>query len=189
MLLLFRQASWTSVEKQSITKPKLQSAGIPVSVSSNAVLGCQAGQPSAGKQGHHPSTPLHSGRSHEAERQTVPLMRGMAVSGSGSSPGRGQQTLQPARSEPVLKAGRGAPESSAAALKGPPGMALPLLAAVLLARTLWLAGPGSGTTGLLVAAHAVLAAGVLHCLLTRCPRSFTVGEHVKSMLHHYIYAV
>ena len=160
-----------------MTKPKLRSAGIPVSASSNAVLDCQAEQPSSGKQGHQPSTRLHPGYSTDCGRQTVPLMRGVTASGSSSSPGRNQQAMQPARSEPVLKAGRGA------ALKGPAGMALPLLAAALLAHTLWLAGPGSGTAGLLVAAIAVLAAGVLHCLLACCPRSFTVGEHVKLMLH------
>ncbi len=170
---VFRPASWTPAEQQSMPKPKLHSAGIPVSASSNAVLDCQAEQP---------STPLHLGHSQEAGRQTVPLMRGMTVSGSSSSPRRGQQATQPARSEAVLAAGRGGPASSAAALKGAAGMALPLLAAMLLARTLWLAGPGRGTAGLLVAANAVLAAGVLHCLLACCPRSFTVGKHVKLML-------
>ena len=166
------------MEQRSITKPKLRSAGIPVSASSNAVLDCQTQQPSTGGQHHQPSPPLHLGHTQEAGRQPVPLMRGRS-----SSPGRGQQAMQAARSEPVLKAGRGAPESSAAGLKGPARMALPLLAAALLARTLWLAGPGSGAAGLLVAASAVLGAGVLHCLLACCPRSFTVGEHEKLMLH------
>ena len=189
MLLLFRRASWTPAEQQSTIKRKLHSAGIPVSASSNAVLDCQAEQPSTGKQDHQQGTALHLGHSQEAGRQTVPLMRGMTGSGSSSSPGRGQQAMQPARSEPVLRAGRGGPGSSAAALKGPAGMALPLLAAALLARALWLAGPGSGTAGLLVAANAVLAAGVVHCLLAGCPRSFTVGEQVMLMLHCHILAV
>ena len=182
-LLLSRRAPWTPAEQQSITKPKLRSAGIPVSASSNAVLDCQAEQPSSGKQGCQSSSPLNIGHTPEAGRQTVPLMWVRTVCGSSSSPGRGQQAMQPACSEPAMKAGRGGPESSAAALKRPAGMALPLLAAGLLVHTFWLAGPGSGTAALLVAANAVLAAGVLHCLLACCPRSFTVGEKVKLMLH------